>query len=142
MLGRATALIGIALLLGCGDGSEDGGAAGCAGLGDPAVRCRFVGRASSGNQSWPQVVRAESWDEPGNLVLVVGPPGEGRWYISAYGETSADFFSGSAAFLLTDIFEIGTLEVRLLDSGRRLVMVAGGDTIYGNSTFEGRYVGR
>jgi len=142
MLGRASALIAVALLVGCGDGSDHGGAAGCAGLGDPAVRCRFVGKVSDGNYSSRELVRIEAGNGPGSLVLVVGPPGEGRWYVTALGEASGDSFSGYADFLLTDVFEVGTLQVQLLESGKRLVMVAGGDTIYGNSTFDGRYVGR
>ena len=97
---------------------------------------------SSGDHSARQVMRIEASDGPRSLVIVVGPPGELRWYIESFGEAAGDSFSGQAAFRITDIFEIGTLEVQLLDNGRRIVMVAGGDTIYGNSTFDGRYVGR
>lgn len=142
MLGRVMALIAVALLIGCGDGSEGAGTAACVALDDPALGCRFAGRWVAGDDRTPAVLTLEA-GEYGTVRIIVARASGAPRYLMWTGRVSGNHYDGpaSAAFEDLDLFDEGRVEITLSDDGRRVTLAADGGSFFGPSTFAGRYVG-
>ncbi len=139
-------LVGLAMLsIGCGDGSSsatpsDGS---CAALGDPAVRCRFVGEWFYGESAQPVWVRVGA-GPPGSFGLSFGPRGQATIYrLDAATGAGATEFSGRMRLLASyaDVTFYADVHAELLDDGRTLRVSFINAEHLGSSTIEAHYVG-
>jgi hypothetical protein len=143
MPGRSVAAFVCMALLFAACGDESDAPESCPGLGDPAVRCRFVGQLSDGDSSSPLAVNVLALNGPGSLTLRIGPPGEkAQFTVWTDDEVSGDAYVGDVQVVFTDLFEYGTLQMQILEGGRRLHMEIEAGSFFSPSTFDGRYVGR
>ncbi|MDX2168433.1 MAG: hypothetical protein SF182_15265 [Deltaproteobacteria bacterium] len=137
---------GLAILVAaCGDGSSSQSPVpgSCAALGDPAVRCRFVGEWHVGESSRAVWVRVGA-GLPGYFGMTFGPRGRATYYRLDEGTgAGATEFSGRMRLLASfaDLPFSAEVHAELIDAGLGLRVSFGPGELIGGSTIEARYVG-